>query len=80
MTHPFVPSLFAPMNDLSTEQLRRLLSIAEQQQKLAREKLRIMGGGLAKPKPKMSAAARKKIAAKVKQRWAEAKAKGRKKL
>lgn len=70
------------MNDLSTEQIRRLLTIQKQIEKLHKEKMAIVGtmtGRLAS-KPKMSASARAKISKQVKKRWAERKAKGEKKL
>lgn len=71
------------MNDLSkipTEQLRAYLKIREQQDRLKAEERRIMGGSSPKPKKKLSAATRKKIADKVKARWAERKASGKKRL
>lgn len=68
------------MNDLSTAQLRRLLVIQGQIEKLQGEKQRITGGQNSKPKPKLSAAARLKISKQMKKRWAERKAKGEKRL
>lgn len=73
--------IFPPdMNDLTTGQLRQLLAIQTQMEKLQNEKERIMGGSSPRPKKKLSAATRKKIADKVKARWAEQKAKGKKRL
>lgn len=69
------------MNDLSTEQLRRLLTITQQVDELQAEKQRILGGKrTAKPKRRMSKSARLKISKQVKARWAAKKAKGEKKL
>lgn len=68
--------------ELSSGQLQRAAQIQAKIEALQKERDAILSGSTAgiKPAKKMSDAARKKIAANVKKRWAEAKKAGKTKL
>lgn len=80
MTPLFLPALSHAMNDLTTAQLQRLLTIQRQIERLQKEKAAIMGVQPSKPAPQISKAAREKISRSVSERWKAIKAKGGKKL